>query len=551
MANVKFPRKGFESFLGKKITEELKEKIHLFGTPVESLSDSEIELEIFPNRPDLLSMQGFLRSFKAFLNIKNSIGLKRYSLKKPEKGYKVTIDSSVNPVRPYTACAIVKNLKFTDEAIKEIIDLQEKLHGTIGRNRKKVAIGIYPLEKIKLPIKYLAMDPKKIQFIPLESDREMNGLQILQKHPAGKEYAHLLEGEIKYPVFMDANNKILSMPPIINSNETGKVSENTREIFVECSGTDFQTLEKTLNIIITTLSDLGGNVYQMSLDYGKEKIITPNLSPEKMKISLSEINKLLGTKIKEQELQKLLRKMGLDYSKSTVSIPAWRSDILHPVDITEDVAIAYGYDNFVPSIPKVSTVASESIESKISSKLSEILSGLGLTEISTYHLIKSQEAKLFKLKNPIELEDSKTEYKFLRPSLLIPALRIYTENKDSDYPQKIFEIGTVFSESNKTETGIKENENLIIALSPSNFTDLKQILDYLSSSLSLEFKLVPSEHSSLIPGRTGKILLGDKPIGYLGEVHPKTLNQWKIKMPLSILEINLEEIFSLLSRTTH
>ncbi|MAG38181.1 phenylalanine--tRNA ligase subunit beta [Candidatus Pacearchaeota archaeon] len=544
MANVKFPRKEFESSLGSKITKEMESLIPLFGTPLESLSDSEIELEIFPNRPDLLSMQGFLRAFKAFIG--KSPGLKGYKINPPEKKYKVTISPSVKPVRPFTACAIVKNLKFNDESIKEIVDLQEKLHSTVGRNRKKLAIGIYPLEKIKLPIKYLALPPSKIHFIPLESERELSGQQILQKHPAGREYAHLLEDKDKYPVFVDANNKILSMPPIINSHDTGKITESTDSVFIECSGWDQQVLQKTLNIIVTTLSDLGGKVYSMNLHYGSKKLVTPDLSTEKIKISLPDINKLLGLDLKESDLSKLLPKMGYDYKNSIVQIPAWRTDILHPVDITEDIAIAYGYDNLVPSIPNVATVASESQQSKIESKIREILIGLELIEISSYHLIKASESRLYKLKSVIALEDSKTEYKILRPNLLIPALRILAENKDNEYPQNIFELGTIFSHDEKTETGLSESTNLLIASSPSNFTDLKKILDYFASSLSIKLEIKESEHQSLIPGRTASVLLNNKPIGYIGEVHPHTLNQWNVKMPLSVLEISLEEIFNLL-----
>lgn len=543
MANVKFPRKEFESQLGRPISPELEERIHLFGTPVESLSETEIELEIFPNRPDLLSMQGFLRSFKSFLGEKKSLGLKKYKINKPEKDFKVKISPSVKSVRPYTVCAIIKGLKFSDTSIKEIIDLQEKLHGTIGRKRKKVAIGIYPLEKIKLPIKYEAIDPKKISFVPLESDREMNGLQILQKHPTGREYASLLEGHNKFPIFVDSDNKILSMPPIINSNETGKITSETSDVFVECSGLDLSILQKTLNIIVTTLSDLGGEIYQMNLDYGKSKIITPNLSTTELKISIQDINKLLGLELKESDLQKLIPRMGYNYKNKTVEIPAWRSDILHPVDITEDIAISYGYENFIPEIPQVSTVASESRESRILTKLREILIGLGLIEISSYHLIKEQEVKLFKLKETLEVLDSKTEYKVLRPNLLIPALRILNENKDNEYPQRIFEIGKIFSlNKNKSEIPILENQNLIIACSPSNFTDLKQILDYLFSALKIDYKIKESAHNSLIPGRTGAIILNNKEVGYIGEVSPPALKSWGIKMPVSVLELSLKEI---------
>ena len=472
-------------------------------------------------------------------------GLKKYKINPPQKDFKVIIDKSVKNIRPFTACAIVKNLKFDDEKIKEIIDLQEKLHSTVGRNRRKVAIGIYPLEKIQLPITYLAKSQKDIKFIPLGSDKEMTGLQILQRHSTGREYAYLLEDYDKYPIFMDANKKILSMPPIINSHETGKITENTKEVFVECSGSNFETLKKTLNIIVTTLAEMDGKIHSMNLIYDKKQT-TPNLTPEKMKISLENINLLLGLKLKESDLQKLLPRMGYEYKNKTVSIPAWRTDILHEVDIAEDIAIAYGYDKIIPEIPNIATVGEESGESKIKSKISEILIGLNLIETSSYHLIKEEESKNFKLENIIELENSKVEYKILRPTLLIPALRILSENKDNEYPQRIFEIGTVFEKDkeNKTETGIIEKENLLVALTPSNFTEIKQILDNFSKSLNIELRLEEAHHPGLIEGRSASIKFNNKVIGYLGEMHPETLKKASIKMPIGIFELSLDEVFN-------
>jgi len=541
MTNIVFSRKEIEKEI--KLADSVIEKISLFGTPLEKITSDEVEIEVFPDRPDLISLQGFLRAFKAFLG--KEIGLKNYKINKPLPNYKVKIDKSVKDVRPYTACAIVKNLKFDDQKIKEIIDLQEKLHITIGRNRKKVAIGIYPMEKIKLPIKYEARKPADIKFIPLEAKKEMTASQILKKHSAGRDYSHLLKDYQKFPIFIDSGNKILSMPPIINSDETGKITEKTKDVFIECSGHDINILQKVLNIIVTTLAEMDGKVYQMDLQYDSKKILTPDLSPEKMKISLENTNKLLGLELKEKDLEKLLPKMGYNYENKTVSIPAWRTDILHEVDIIEDVAIAYGYDKFIPELPNVSTVGHESRESKLKSKISQILIGLNLMEISSYHLIKEDEAKKLKLtpEQTIELEDSKTEYKILRPNLLIPTLRILTENKDNEYPQNIFEIGKVFSLDKKEETGIKEQTYLIIALSPGNFTEAKQHLDYLFKTLNLSYSLKENSHIALIDGRTGDISLNGKEIGYLGEVHPNTLHNWNLKMPLSVIELNLDEVF--------
>ena len=521
---------------------ELIEKINLMGTPLEAITNEEIEIQIMPNRPDYLSVQRYLHSFKAFLG--KETGLIKYKINPPESNFKVKIDPSLKNIRPFTACAIVKNLKFDDAKIKEIIDIQEKLHTTIGRNRKKAAIGIYPLEKISLPIKFEARAPKDIKFLPLEAEKEMNGLEILQRHPTGREYAPFLEGFDKFPVFVDAKGKILSMPPIINSQETGKITPTTKEVFIECSGSDFNILKKIINIIVTTLADMGGKIYQMELDYGKKEI-TPNLEPDSMKISLENVNKLLGFDLKEKDLEKLLPKMGYDYSKGSVKVPAWRTDIIHEVDIIEDIAIAYGYDNIIPEIPKIATIGEELKESRIKSKIAEILIGLGLIEISSYHLIKAEEKNKIISKDLIELENSKTDYKFLRPSLLIPALRILSENKDHEYPQKIFEIGTVFSKDQKEETEIKETENLMISLTPSNFTEAKQILDYLFRIINIEYKLKEFAHKYLIDGRAGSVLVNNKPIGVIGEVHPETLRKWNIKLPVSIIEISLEEIFNL------
>ena len=536
MANVTFNKKQFEKEIGK-LDEKMQNQIAMFGTPIERLDDKEIEIEVFPNRPDLLSYHGFKRAFLAFLGKK--VGLIEYKINKPEKNYLVTVDPSVNDVRPYVACAIVKGLKFDDYKIKEIVDMQEKLHLTIGRKRKKVAIGIYPLEKIKLPITFKALEPDKIKFIPLESDREMSGLQILQKHPKGREYASLLAGKSKFPIFIDADNQILSMPPIINSQNTGKVTEETTDIFIECSGFDFEVLNKCLNIVVTNLAEMGGKIFEMEIHH-KGKKVTPNLSAEKMKLSIENVNSLLGLKLNEKEVKKLLEEMGYNYNKGTAEIPPWRLDVLHEVDLIEDIAIAYGYEKFIPEIPDVTTVGKEDPKETLKEKIAGILAGLNMLELSNYHLT-SKKDQFKKMLIPeekfIEVEESKTEYTMLRKDLTHYLLKILSENVDAEYPQKIFEIGRVFNP--------EEKENLALAIAPANFTEVRQILEYLSKMMNIKLDISESDKipNHFIEGRTIAINLDGKTIGFLGEIHPKILKNWKIKMPVALFEINLEDIF--------
>jgi phenylalanyl-tRNA synthetase beta chain len=546
LASVILSKKKFEREVGK-LDEKMQDRISLFGTPIEKITDNEVELEIFPNRPDMLSYEGFKRAFLAFLDKKT--GLKTYKLNKPEKNYKVTIESSLKNIRPYTVCAIVKGLKFDDEKIKELVEIQEKLHLTLGRKRKKVAIGIYPLEKIKLPITFKALEPDKIKFIPLESDKEMSGLQILQKHPTGREYASLLAGKEKFPIFVDSNNNILSMPPIINSQLTGKITNDTKEVFVECSGFDYPTLKKCLNIIVTILADMEGEIYQMEIlhEHRGTKEISPNLETEKMKISIENTNKLLGLELNEKQIKKLLERMGYDYNNKTVEIPAWRVDVLHEVDLIEDIAIAYGYENFVPEIPKISTIGEENPKEIIKRKISEILSGVSLLETSSFHLTM-KENQFSKMGNQSEegkailIKESKTDYNLLRNDLSHYMLKIFSENVDSEYPQRIFELGKVFTQEKEE---IKEKENLSIAITPGNFTDLRQILEYLFRMLGKNVKIQEPQEFPLhfIEGRVAEILINDKKAGFIGEIHPKILKNWKLKMPVALLEISLDEVF--------
>src|SRR3989338_1604354 len=255
MPTVNLNKKEVLKLLERKIyDEELKEKIPMLGTDLEEITKDEIKVEIFPNRPDLLSEQGLARALSSFLEIKT--GLKQYTINKSD--YQVIIKDSVSKVRPYTACAVIKNLKLNDEKIKQIIQIQEKLHTTYCRNRKKAAIGIYPLENIKLPITYEARKPKDILFQPLDFPGKMTGEQIVTRHKIGKEYGHLLKDKPLYPIF-------------INSENTGRITEKTKDVFIEFSGFDFEVLSLGLNMIVTALADMGGEIYEMNLIYPDKK----------------------------------------------------------------------------------------------------------------------------------------------------------------------------------------------------------------------------------------------------------------------------------------
>jgi phenylalanyl-tRNA synthetase beta chain len=548
MTNIAFNKKALEKQLNKKISDKLLlERVPFLGTPIENMTSEEITIEVNPNRPDFLSLPGFSRALSSFLGFKT--GLKIYKAQK--SNYAVHIDESVNKVRPFTVCAVVKGITFTDEKIKEVIDLQEKLHITYGRNRKKMALGIYPLEKIKFPITYTALSPEQIKFKPLEFDKALDASQILALHPTGKKYGHLLDGNKKYPVFVDANKNIMSMPPIINSDNVGKISKTTKDVFIECSGFDFAYLSKALNMVVCALSDMQGTIYEVTLQYEKKKI-TPELHPESMELDMNYVNKIIGVALKPEEIKKMLAKMGYGMEKNKVLIPCYRADIMHPIDLIEDIAIAYGYENIPLVIPTVASTGKEDDFESFKNKIRDILIGAGLLEVKNFALsnLLSQNKKVMEDKKTVELESAFSEdYNVLRRHILPSIMETLQRNKHREYPQNIFEIGIVF----QAKSEIVENDRLGIALchTDADFTKIKQILVVLMQELALSYTMSnvsKEEFPSFIQGRIGSVKVNNEQIAHLGEISPEVLERFEMEMPVAYLELNLEKLYNAIKK---
>lgn len=537
MPTITLSKKELLKTVGKKLSdEELSNRISMLGTDLEGIEDDEITVEIFPNRPDLLSQQGFGRALASFIGTKP--GLAKFKVNKPK--IDVFIDKSTQDCRPFTVCAVVRNLKLDDDRIKEIIQIQEKLHITYGRNRKKMAIGIYPLESIKTPIYFKGLKPSEIKFRPLEAAGKMSAKEILEEHPKGKDYAHLLEGLKHYACFMDANNNIMSLTPIINSHLTGKVDENTTDVFIECSGFDFRTLEIGLNMIVACFADMGANIEACTLHYPDKKIITPNLEPTKHELSIDYVNKVLGIELKEKDLKRLLEKMGFGYD-GKVLVPAYRNDILHEIDFVEDIAIAYGYENFTPEIPNVSTVGEESWASKVDNKLRELFIGLGLLEVKNYHLVSEEVQKLLgyeviRLKNSLS-----SGYDSMRVNPLGSLLQTLRRNMQHEYPQKIFEIGRGFMIDNNLPSETRYL-SAILAGDGSDYTSIRQLVDAIALAFDIKLEFVESEVSWALSGRSAIIKLDKKVIGELGEVHPRIITELGLEVPCAAFNLNIEEL---------
>lgn len=549
MSAITVNKGEFLKLVGKKLNDkEIDDRLSMMGAPVDAVLDKEIQADIAPNRPDWLSAQGLARSLASFLGART--GLRDYKVAKER--YAVKVDKSVNTVRPYTVCAVIKGLKLDDAKLRDIIQAQEKLHVTYCRNRKKAAIGIYPLDKIAFPVLYTAKAPKDIVFVPLEGNREINAQQLLAQHPTGRAYAHLLEGKSKFPVFIDAKGSVLSVPPIINAQHTGKVETSTKDVFVECSGFDLHTLRMLLNMIVTMLADMGGKIYSVDVQYAK-KLTTPDLSPRKMKLDLDAINGLLGLDLNESEAKRLLEKMGFGYQSKNVLIPAYRADIMHQVDLAEDIAVAYGYDKVEAEIPQVATIGAEDPLASFQNTVANFLVGLGMLEASTYHLTTAAvQTQQMNCKMPvIELANALTaDYNALRAWILPSMLEVLKTNKMKDFPQKFFNMGTVFAPNPKTPTQVEERTSLTLlsAHPKADYTEIRQILEYLFRAINVQVVFDEAEHGSFVPGRCASVKVDGHVIATLGELHPQVITNFGLEMPVAAAELNLSELFLHISK---
>lgn len=549
MPTVTLNKRVLEKLVGKRLPlKKLEDRISYLGTDLEGIKGNEINVEVFPNRPDMLSEQGFARAFSSFIGVKT--GLRKYKVKK--SGFKVIVDKSVT-MRPYTVCALIKNMKFTDERIRETMQLQEKLSTTHGRSRRKSEYGVYPSVKIKFPVTYIAKDPKTVTFTPLGMTTPIRADRVEQLHHTGRAFKHIAEGWKKYPFFIDTKGNVLSMLPYTNSNDTGKVDETTTEVFIECTGMNFENVNTALNILVTAFADMGGEIYSMEIVYPDKTITTPDLAPKKMKIDIDYCNKWLGLNLKERGVKRLLERMGYGYGKGGVLIPAYRADIMHQVDLFEDIAIAYGYENFEPEIPNISTIGEEDPFERFKNKVANIMVGFEFLETSGYHLTSAEDMNdrmLTDLDYVELLNPSSTEYNILRSWMIPSLMKVLGENTRYDYPQRIFEIGTVFKKNPKTETGVSEFTRIasVSCHKNANYTEIRQYLDCLLSLLGLQYKITSTEHPSFIGGRVGRVSVKGRKVAYIGEIHPQVLENFGIEQPVACFELNLTELFSVLKK---
>ena len=534
------------------------------------------KIEVAANRYDLLCLEGLALALRIFLEKQKMPDIKPINVL-PENERQLIVYDSVNDVRPIGLCAILRDINFTDEMLKSFMDLQDKLHNNICRGRKLVSMGTHDLDTVKGPFTYKALEPEHIHFVPLNREEEVNGdglMTLLKDDPKLGKYLDLLKGKKKYPVMMDSNGIIMSLPPIINSQHT-KMTLNTHNVLLDITGTDLTKCEIVLNTLIAMFSVYCKNPFTVeeikviNEKTGESKIY-PDLTPRKFKVDVKYLQTITGIyDIIPEKIIQLLEKMELkakiiNPQEIEVSAPITRSDILHPCDIAEDLAISYGYNNIKKQLTQTKTHGMQQPYNKLTDLFRDEMAMGGYTEFLTMALLSKEDMFTNLLSEEkddktVEISYSKTkEFQYMRSSLIPGILKSIEGNKANALPFKIFEISDVVETNEESEVGAVNRRKLCFAYTntSSAMEIIQGMVDLLMKKIGLcfnsdnveqKYTIKKSENKIFFEDRQAEIFILDNiKIGIYGIIHPKVLKNFGIKNPVTLCDIDLQLIMDLI-----
>jgi len=544
----------------------------------------QLKIEVPANRYDLLCFEGI----QLALNIFNGrVPAPKYSLKPPANGEfeTITISRECSRIRPYFSGAILRNIKLDEARYESFIDLQDKLHQNLARQRTLVAIGTHDLDTVQGPFTYEALPPKDINFVPLNQTKSMDGEQLMKFYEKDKHigrYLHIIRDSPVYPVIYDSNRVVCSLPPIINGNHT-KITVNTRNVFIDCTATDKTKVEIVINILVTMFSQYTSEKFTVEpikiiSEHNGETRIAPDLKPRSTQAEVPYINSCTGVDLRAPDICKLLTRMSYSARPSPsrsdlidVDIPPTRADVLHQADIMEDVCIAYGFNKLPRAFPKVgATIAQPLAINKLGDILRHEAAMAGWAEVLPLILCSHDENfgwlnRKDDGKTAVRLANPKTaEYQVVRTTLLPGLLKTIRENKHHSLPIKIFEVSDVAFKAPELERKSRNERHFAAAWygKTSGFEIVHGLLDRLMAMLKtafiareeglelknngkgMEYWIEEVADPTFFPGHAASIHLKigttESVIGVFGILHPTVLEKFELKYPVSTLEMNIE-----------
>ncbi|MGG6241267.1 phenylalanine--tRNA ligase subunit beta [Nodosilinea sp. AN01ver1] len=500
-----------------------------------TLGEQTLEVEVTAERPDLLAAEGFTRA----INIYNGLARTVPDQLAPS-GRKVTVQSEVLPLRPHIAALVVRGADLQDGGLEVLVQFQEKVTQTFGRQRKKIAIGVYDLDQISGDVTYGAESLDELTFVPLHSPQPMTARQILHTHPAGKLYAHTLKANHHAPVLRDAAGTVLSMPPIVNGAGVGEVTASTRNLFIDVTGILPQTVLETANILAHNFLDTGAEVQTVEIVTPQGTFVSPSLARRAVPFSAKYLNEIMGTAIPKSSLGNVLSRMDLDVSGTdVVHVPTYRTDIFSQVDIAGDLLVALGIATLQaePLAVKFHLGEADPLR-QVMFKVGDLAQRMKLTEVKSYVLTDPDSLDLFATPY-LQTGNAKSRtYSATRPTLQAGLLDVLARNISAPKPINIYETGEVLRFATGGDIHESQCWGFASLDARASFTTAKAYMQTMLKALGVSYDLAECNAPYYIAGRAATVLADGQPVGEFGEIHPQVLEHFSFPEPVCTGELN-------------
>lgn len=514
--------------------QQLEQQAFNYGLEA-TLHAHTLEVEVTADRPDLLAAEGFARA----VNIYNgSERLLPAALE--DSGRVVKVDSAVRSLRPFIGALIVEQVELGQAGLDALIQFQEKVTQTFGRQRKKIAVGVYDLAAITGAIEYTIAHKDELSFVPISGNSIMTAREILAQHPTGKLYAHTLpEGDF-VPVLRDSTGQVLSMPPIINANGVGNITPDAHSLFIDVTGTSAKAVTEVVNILAHNFLDCGAKVKTVTIASSDSDSITPDLQPRAIAFSARFLNEMVGTNIAKKDLHIYLSRMGLETTGTDIIlVPTYRTDILSQIDIAGDLMVAVGLDNLKADLGVIQfhTGTADPLK-ELSHTVGDWAQRMGLMEVKSF-ILTDPEMLAFFSPNAVQTENAKSRsYSAARTTLQAGLLEILSHNISAPKPLNLYEIGEVLQRSATGEVSEMLCWSFASLDSRASFATAKSYMQTLLKALKISYELVPYDEPRYISHRAAAVQVNERTIGHFGEINPNILQYFSFPEPVCSGELD-------------
>ncbi len=580
MPKIELYRNALDRYVGERLEHDpLEEQLTVAKAEIDEWEDDEgiVKIELNDtNRPDLWSTAGLGRQLRIYRGgEKPSYDFFSTPEAPADTGDRVIkVAPELESRRPYVVGFIAQGVEIDESTLADIIQTQEKLCWNFGQKRRAVAMGIYRSDLIQFPVHYKAADPETTRFVPLgDNETEQSLREIIDNHPKGREFGHIVSDFDLMPYLCDASGDALSFPPVTNSARIGAVETGDSRVFVEMTGTDYRILMLSASIVACDLADAGFEIlpvlteYPFDTPFGRS-VVSPLYFQSPVDVNVSFVSRWLGVDFTTDAAVDALSTMGIQAEPTDgggsegnsirVFPPEYRNDFLHPVDIAEDVMIGHGMQRFEPEALKDFTVGRLTAVEEFSREIKSILVGLGYQEFVFNYLGSKRDYRERMLSRPLDSEEPidtsdmvrvdnpmSENYEFVRQSVLPSLLSVESGSANAVYPHKSFEIGKVASRDDSDVTGTRTDDMLGLLASDADvtFNTIRDQLHVLLYFLNVDYELSESFDERFLPGRRADVIVGGRSVGVIGELHPQVLENWGVEMPCAACEMDIRLLF--------